>query len=147
MGYSAHFKPRQEAISEEGTEGIIDLANLQDKFKNSKTKIEGRLEDFFKLTYPTTDIIKVLNEINARFSFSKGSSGLFLSEGLKGSGKSHLLLLIYHLFQNQLIGQDWLNENGLSCEIPQDIIVIINKFQILVYSLFSLLQDGLILND
>jgi len=125
MGYASHLKPRQEAISEEGIEGIIDLANLQDE---SKTKIEARPEDFFKLTYPTSDIVKVLNEINARFSSSKGSSGLFLFEGLKGSGKSHLLLLIYHLFQNQLIGQDWLNENGLSCEIPQDVIVIINKF-------------------
>ena len=125
MGYSAHLKPRREAISEEGIEGIIDLANLQD---DSKTKIEARPEDFFKLTYPTTDILKVLNEINVRFSSSKGSSGLFLFEGLKGSGKSHLLLLIYHLFNNQLIAQNWLNENGLLCEIPQDVIVIINKF-------------------
>ncbi len=29
MGYSAFLKPRQETISEEGIEGIIDLANLR----------------------------------------------------------------------------------------------------------------------
>lgn len=31
MSYSAHLKPRKEAISEEGIEGIIDLANLHDE--------------------------------------------------------------------------------------------------------------------
>ncbi len=70
MGYSAYLKPRQDAISEEGIEGIIDLANLKDEFK---TKIEARPDDFFQLTYPTIDVIKVLDEINVRFSSSKES--------------------------------------------------------------------------
>ena len=90
MGYSAFLKPRQETISEEGIEGIIDLANLKDE---SGTKIEARPDDFFQLTYSTSDVRKVLDEINLRFSSSKESSGLFLFEGLKGSGKSHLLLM------------------------------------------------------
>ena len=111
MGYSAYLKPRQDAISEEGIEGIIDLANLKDE---SKTKIEARPDDFFQLTYPTTDVIKVLDEINVRFSSSKNSSGLFLFEGLKGSGKSHLLLMIYHLFKNHQIAREWLNEKDLT---------------------------------
>jgi len=89
MGYSAFLIPRQETISEEGIEGIIDLANLKDE---SRTKIEARPDDFFQLTYPTSDVKKVLDGINVRFSSSKESSGLFLFEGLKGSGKSHLLL-------------------------------------------------------
>lgn len=125
MGYSSYLKPRSEAISEEGIEGIIDLANLRDK---TKSRIESRPEDFFKLTYPTTDIIKVIEQINLRFSSIKDSSGLFLFEGLKGSGKSHLLLLIYHLFNNPLFAQAWLKENGMNCKIPQDAVVIINKF-------------------
>jgi hypothetical protein len=125
MGYSAFLKPRQETISEEGIEGIIDLANLKDE---SRTKIEACPDDFFQLTYPTTDVVKVLDEINVRFSSSKESSGLFLFEGLKGSGKSHLLLMIYHLFKNHQIALQWLNENELSCKIPRDAVVIINKF-------------------
>ncbi len=125
MGYSAFLKPRQETISEDGIEGIIDLANLKDE---SGTRIEARPDDFFQLTYPTSDVKKVLDEINVRFSSSKESSGLFLFEGLKGSGKSHLLLMIYHLFKNHQLAFQWLNENGLSCKIPQDPVVIINKF-------------------
>ena len=70
MGYSSYLKPRKEAISEEGIEGIIDLANLKDE---SKSKVEARPDDFFQLTYPTSDVKKVLNEINTRFSFLKES--------------------------------------------------------------------------
>jgi len=125
MGYSAYLKPRHEVISEDGIEGIIDLANLKDQ---SKTKIEAQPELFFQLTYPTSDVVKVLDEINIRFSSTKKTSGLFLFEGLKGSGKSHLLLMIYHLFKHYEIAQQWLNNNGLTCTIPEDAIVIINKF-------------------
>ena len=101
------------------------MANLKDE---SKAKIESRPEAFFQLTYPTTDIIKVLDQINLRFSSSEQASGLFLFEGLKGSGKSHLLLMIYHLFKHQQIVQKWLNENGLTCNVSEDVVVIINKF-------------------
>ena len=125
MGYSTYLKPRSEAISENGIEGIIDLANLKDE---SKAKIEAQPEAFFQLTYPTTDVIKVLDQINLRFSSSKRASGLFLFEGLKGSGKSHLLLMIYHLFKHHRIAQEWLNENRLTCNIPENVVVIINKF-------------------
>jgi len=82
MGYSTYLKSRQEAISEEGIEGIIDLAKLKDE---SKTKVEARPDDFFQLTYPTSDFKKVLDEINVRFSSSKESSGLFPFEGFQGS--------------------------------------------------------------
>ena len=57
MGYSAYLKPRHEAISEEGIEGIIDLANLKDE---SKAKIEARPKDFFSSTYLTSDVINVI---------------------------------------------------------------------------------------
>ena len=125
MSYSSYLKPRPEVISEEGVEGIVDLANLKDE---SKTKLEARPRDFLTLTYPTNDLIKVLEQINLRFSSDKKVAGLFLFEGLKGSGKSHLLLTIYNLFKHKNIGQEWLKGNGLICKVPDDMIVIINKF-------------------
>ena len=64
MSYSAYLKPRQETISEEGIEGIIDMANLKDE---SKTKIEARTDDFFQLTYHTSDVKKVLDENKVQF--------------------------------------------------------------------------------
>jgi ABC-type multidrug transport system fused ATPase/permease subunit len=126
MSYSSYLKPRSEVISEEGVEGIVDLANLKDE---SKTKLEARPRDFLNLTYPTNDLIKVLEQINLRFSSDKEVAGLFLFEGLKGSGKSHLLLTIYNLFKHKKIGQEWLKGNGLICKIPDDMIVILYIFQ------------------
>lgn len=125
MSYSSYLKPRPEVISDEGIDGIVDLANLKD---DSKTKLESRPTDFLNLTWPTADLTRVLDQINMRFSSDKGVSGLFLFEGLKGSGKSHLLLTIYDLFKNYEIGQDWLKRNNLTCKIPTDPVVIINKF-------------------
>lgn len=91
MSYTSYLKPRKEAIFEEGIEGIIDLANLKDV---SKTKIEAHPADFFQHTYPTSDVKKVLDEINVRFSSSRESPGLFLFEGLTAG------LTIPSLFSN-----------------------------------------------
>jgi len=125
MSYTAYLKPRPETISEDGIEGIIDLANLSG---GSSRKIEANPEAFFSLTYPTSDVLKVIEQINIRFASDSKSSGLFLFEGLKGSGKSHLLLLIYNLFKYPDIARKWLNRNKIECTIPTDFIVVINKF-------------------
>lgn len=130
MSYSSYLRPRIETISEEGIEGIIDLANLTSQ---DAKKIEADPELFFSLTYPTSDILKVIEQIHVRFSTKKNSSGLFLFEGLKGSGKSHLLLLIYNLFSHPDIAQKWLKRNNLNCVFPDDIVVIINKFTDIPY--------------
>ena len=115
MGYTANLKPREETVSEEGIEGIIDLANLQ---SGDPRRIEANPELFFKLSFPTSDIRHVLEQINIRFTSKKKTSGLFLFEGLKGSGKSHLLLLIYNLFKHLEIAQNWLEKNNISCNVP-----------------------------
>lgn len=124
MSYSSYLHPRPEVLSEE-LEGIIDLANLKD---DSKTKLEARPKDFLDLTYPTSDIVKVIEQINLRFSTTSQSSGLFLFEGLKGSGKSHLLLLIHHLLQYPEISRDWLSQHGFKIKFPKNLMVLINKF-------------------
>lgn len=125
MAYSQFLTPRKEVITDEGVEGIIDLANIKDK---TGTHLEARPEEFLDLTYPTSDVVRVLEEIHRRFVDPGQTSGLFLFEGLKGSGKSHLLLLIYDLFSHKEISREWLNRNGLICDVPDDVIVILNKF-------------------
>ena len=68
MSYTSYLKPRHEVIADDGIEGIIDLANLKDA---SKTKIEARPEAFFNLTFPTTDVKKVLEQIDLGFLVTK----------------------------------------------------------------------------
>jgi hypothetical protein len=123
MAFSDLLRPRKEVLSEEGIDGIIDLANL-----GNPTKLESDPRRFFALTYPTSDIQRVLQKLSNRFQGSKDAPGLFLFEGLKGSGKSHLLLLVYHLFKNYGTARPWLDKHKLYCEVPSDAEVIINKF-------------------
>lgn len=125
MPYFQNLKPRPEVISDEGVEGIIDLANLRDP---TRRKIESRPEDFFNLTWPSSDISKVLRNIDQRFSKAGKSAGVFIFEGLKGSGKSHLLLLIYNIFKHPDLAQSWVKASKLKCRVPSDVVVIINKF-------------------
>lgn len=124
MSYSDLLKPRRDVLSEDGIEGIIDFENLKDP---RKRKIEARPADFFALTYPTADARRVIETVHRRFSGDRDAPGLFLFEGLKGSGKSHLLVMVYHLFKNRPNGQDWLGRHNLKCDVPQDAVVVVNK--------------------
>jgi len=44
------------------------------------------------LTYPTADVRQVVSLLDQRFGERTGAPGLFLFEGLKGSGKSWVVL-------------------------------------------------------
>ncbi len=124
MGYASLLKPRPEALSGE-IEGIIDLANRDDP---RRRKLEARPDLFFDLTYPTADVRRVVDLLDQRFGQRGNTPGLFLFEGLKGSGKSHLLLLVYHLFKHPKEARRWLDRHGLTCRIPEGIIPVVNKF-------------------
>jgi len=125
MSFSEILKPRPEVLSDEGIDGIIDLANLDDP---KGKKLEANPHRFLTLTYPTADVRRVIQKLSDRFSERKDTPGLFLFEGLKGSGKSHLLLLIYHLFKNYKIAKEWLEAHRMNCELPQNAVVVVNKF-------------------
>ena len=141
MSYSDLLKPRRDVLSEDGIEGIIDFENLKDP---RKRKIEARPADFFALTYPTADARRVIEAIHRRFSGDQDAPGLFLFEGLKGSGKSHLLLMVYHLFVSRDAGQGWLNRHNLRCDVPQDAVVVLNKFTDLpLYSIWDFVFEQL----
>jgi len=141
MSLSDFLIPRKEVISEEGVEGIIDLANLSEA---TPKKIETRPKDFFDLTYATSDIRRVVEMLDRRFQKVGEVPGTFLFEGLKGSGKSHLLLLIYNLFRHPEIAQSWLAENELRCALPSDSVVIVNKFtDTSTYSIWELIFSHL----
>ena len=125
MSYAQHLTPRPEVLSEDGIEGIIDLRNLEDR---RHRKLESRPEAFLSLTYPTTDIKRVVQRLNDRLSRQGDTSALFLFEGLKGSGKSHLLVLMYHLLKHPDKGAQWLSQHGLSLDLPGNTVVVAHKY-------------------
>ena len=125
MSFADLLTPRKEVLSEQGLESIIDLANLHGGLRR---KVEAKPQQCLDLIYPTADIKRIVENLSRRFSDSGDVPGLFLLEGLKGSGKSHLLVLVYHLFQSKGPAQKWLSRHGLTCSLPDDVIVVLNKF-------------------
>jgi len=125
MSYAQHLTPRPEVLSEDGIEGIIDLRNLEDR---RHRKLESKPEAFLNLTYPTADIKRVVQRLNDRLSRQSDTPALFLFEGLKGSGKSHLLVLMYHLLKHPAESARWLSEHGLSLNLPANTTVIAHKY-------------------
>ncbi len=125
MSYSRVLIPRPEVLSEDGIEGIIDLKNLGDR---RRRKLESRPDAFLDLTYPTADIKRVIQQLDERFSRRAAACGLFLFEGLKGSGKSHLLVLIYHLLNSRDEGNRWLAQHGRALGLPPNATVVAHKY-------------------
>jgi len=122
VSYASLLAPRREVLNDQ-IDGIIDLANI-----GRRGRLENKPQEFFDLTFPTADVKRVVAEINTRFSTARPGAGLFLFEGLKGSGKSHLLLLVYHLLSSPRQAQAWLTRHGLQCALPTDAPVVLNKF-------------------
>ena len=140
MSFSDILRPRKDVLTGDGVEGIVDIENLRDA---GGKHLEARPQDFLSLTYPTSDIRFVLENLHQRFTSKSRSAGLYLFEGYKGSGKSHLLLLVCHLAQNPTLAQEWLTRHGLKCELPDHIEVIAHKFtDFPLYALWDLIMSG-----
>lgn len=125
MSFSDILLPRKDVLTGRGVEGIIDLENLRDP---SGKRLESRPNDFLDLTWPTKDIRHVVGKLHQRFAEQHRSEGLFLFEGYKGSGKSHLQLLIHHLAKSRDAARQWLNQHALECNLPENIEVVVHKF-------------------
>ncbi|MBA7612090.1 hypothetical protein ES703_19324 [subsurface metagenome] len=64
---------------------------------------------------------------------------------MKGSGKSHLLLLVYHLFKNPKDTKGWLDAHKMYCELPNDVMVVVNKFTDLpLYSIWDFIFEQIV---
>jgi thymidylate kinase len=48
-----------------------------------------------------------------------GQHELILFEGLKGTGQSHFLLLIYHLLQKRGAGREWFKKHGIGSRLRE----------------------------
>lgn len=139
MSFSDILKPRKDVLSGEGVEGIVDLENLRD---SAGKRVEARPKDFLDLTYPTSDVKFILEYLHQRFNEKKRSAGLYLFEGYKGSGKSHLLLLVHHLARDPALAKEWLARHGLKCDLPADIAVIVHKFtDFPLYAMWDLIMS------
>lgn len=118
---SDYIVPSEEILTSDGTinpSGLLDevsLYNLYDK-RDSPEKNAKRI---LEITYPTNTLSTIIkNTAETLWSDSDFNEGGQIIGGGYGSGKSHIELVIYHLFDSPELGQQWLDEQGISVELP-----------------------------
>ena len=105
-------------------DGVIDLERLHSGPADSLERDAAR---FFELTFPSDEVHALLRALSTRFS-GKHSAGTILAQAVKGLGKSHTLLLAYHLFKSAAEARPWMAALGYQWLPPADTVVLVQKF-------------------
>jgi len=64
-----------------------------------------------------SDYISPSKELDGDADFSEGGQVI---GGEYGSGKSHIELVVYHLFNSPELGQRWLDQQGIDVTLPSE---------------------------
>jgi len=116
MKISDFVRLREEVIRGE----ITGWINLRGLFEGGR---EADADYIFNITYPITEIKNLIEALDQRIK-GKRTQGFFEIMGGYGTGKSHILLLLYHLFKNPDKGKEWLKRNSLSLKLPDSSTVL-----------------------
>jgi len=107
------LKPRKDVL-EGNFQGVIQTHKVDAKEK----RLENNPQEFLKITYPSSAIRITLERIKEKLSGISNQGGFLLS-GPYGSGKSHTLITLYHLFNNPSLAKDWCKRWGINFELPE----------------------------
>ncbi len=75
-------------------------------------KLENNPELFFAVTYPSASLQRFVELMHQKLEGDR-VQGAFLPIGRMGSGKTHALIALYHLFVHPELGRSWLQNHGL----------------------------------
>lgn len=99
MGVLTSCSPRQEVLSGEFTDAIF-AADFGDLITGSAHDVYLKPDVFFRNTYPTTDLKKIVTAVFERLANQAGAGAVLrLSTGF-GGGKTHTLMTLWHLAKN-----------------------------------------------
>jgi hypothetical protein len=117
-----HLRPEVAVLDWERIRGHILFKDLISPLDS----LEKDTDWLFSHTFPTTVLQAILQQIQAKLE-DKSAVGAFLLEGGLGSGKSHLLTFLYHLFTAPGRAQKWLVDNAVSppLTVPHDADVVV----------------------
>jgi hypothetical protein len=103
--------------------GIVSLSGI---ISDEPDAIERSDEAFLDLTYPSEAMIRLLARLNTTFHDVGGDrKGLFVIRGGYGSGKSHVLVALYHLLHGSAPARAWLQQHKINFSPPQGVEVVL----------------------
>lgn len=120
-------KPRSEVL-EGKFQGVIQT----NKVDANEDRLETNPEEFLRITYPSSAIKRTLERIIEKIQ-QKSNQGAFLLVGPYGSGKSHTLILLYHIFNRPEIANKWAKEWDIDFKVPEksrSVIISTRKYDV-----------------
>jgi hypothetical protein len=109
--------PRKEVI-----EGKFQGVVQSHKVDSPEERIESRPELLFPITYPSNAMKLTLERVNEKM-VGKSNQGAILLIGPYGSGKTHALITLYHIFKNPRYAMRWLKEWRIDLNLPEKVRV------------------------
>jgi hypothetical protein len=100
---------RPEFQSSRLQDTAIELVSSSEK----KGAIDRPAKEFFEITYPSTDLVRMLKALEP------GVGDTIVLLGDRGIGKSHLMAVAYHALKSPLEAMEWLGEWGDRLERPE----------------------------
>ena len=119
--------PRNDVLK-----GIFQGVIQTHKVDVQEKRLENNPREFLKITYPSSAIRRIVERIKEKLT-GRSNQGGFLLVGPYGSGKSHTLITLYHLFNNPRLAKEWGEQWRIDIELPeksQSIIVSTRRYDV-----------------
>lgn len=112
MTISDFLDPRDEVL-EGRFQGVLQahkVGSADDRLENDPSRL-------LSMTYPSSALETAFDHVDNKLRNRDSQGGISLS-GPYGAGKSHGLLVFYHLFNSPELAQDWLDEWEIPLDVP-----------------------------
>lgn len=113
MKISEILIPRRDVL-DRSFQGFVQLCDV-----GKEGKLEGDARRFLTVTQPTEALGMIIAQTEA--ALKQGGRGNFFLTGTYGTGKTHSLIALFHIFNNPEMGNLWLKDNGFSLRIPKNV--------------------------
>jgi len=108
-------------LSEEAQKGEV-FGIVRPYNVNNPSKPEASADRILSITYPSYPLSQALKAIAERMS-TKRSQGTFIFAGGYGTGKSHCLLTLFHIFTSPSVAKAWQEKWSLNISLPHSRVV------------------------
>jgi len=112
MTISEFLTPREEV-----TEGRFQGVLQAHKVGESSDRLENNSQQLLSMTYPSNALQSAFEHVENKLN-GRDSQGAITLSGPYGAGKSHGLLVLYHLFNDPTVAQDWLDSWDIPLSLP-----------------------------
>jgi len=103
--------------------GIVSLYSVLSDDSDAFEKAPDRV---LSATFPSEALRRLLHRLQVSLSDEDADrKGNFVFSGGYGSGKSHLLLTLYHVLNSPDLAGPWLAEHGIEFSSPGDAVVVL----------------------